>query len=101
MFSDGFFAQLFLASNEFSDWWSKLYGWHKTLFILAVGIAIMVGYFLHSLFAGEKADANQWGGVTLEWKSPSPPPLENFDHDPVWTGEVYDYSTLSAEEMKR
>jgi len=69
--------------------------------ILFTGLAIMLGYFMHSLFAGKKADRNQWGGVTLEWKCPSPPPLENFDHTPVMTGEVYDYSTLTPEEMKR
>ena len=70
-------------------------------FILGTGIAIMVGYFLHSLFAGKKANRNQWGGVTLEWKTDSPPTLENFDHDPVWTGECYDYSKLTPEEMTR
>ena len=52
-------------------------------------------------FAGKKADQNQWGGVTLEWKTHSPPPHLNFDEQPVVTGEVYDYSTLTAEEMKR
>ncbi len=70
-------------------------------FILGIGVAIMVGYFLHSLVAGKKAVRNQWGGVTLEWQTDSPPKLENFDHDPVWTGEVYDYSKLTPEEMTR
>ena len=62
--------------------------------ILGAGVALMVGYLVHSLLAGKKAMQNHWGGVTLEWLSPTPPPLENFDEPPVVTTEVYDYSTL-------
>ena len=62
--------------------------------ILGTGVALMVGYLVHSLLAGKKAMQNHWGGVTLEWLSPTPPPLENFDEAPVVTTEVYDYSTL-------
>ncbi|MBK8099210.1 MAG: cbb3-type cytochrome c oxidase subunit I [Planctomycetes bacterium] len=62
--------------------------------ILGCGVALMFGYLLASLFAGKKAMQNQWGGVTLDWMTPTPPPLENFHQTPVWRGEVYDYSTL-------
>jgi len=62
--------------------------------ILGAGVALMVGYLVHSLLAGKKAMQNHWGGVTLEWLSPTPPPLENFDEPPVVTTEIYDYSTL-------
>jgi cytochrome c oxidase subunit 1 len=41
---------------------------------------------------GPKAEANPWGGETLEWKVPSPPPLENFAEIPVVTTGPYDYS---------
>ncbi|MCC6671365.1 MAG: cbb3-type cytochrome c oxidase subunit I [Planctomycetes bacterium] len=63
--------------------------------ILGVGFAIMVAYLLHSLLGVRKARRNEWGGVTLEWDSPSPPPLENFERPPVVTREVYDYSVLN------
>jgi cytochrome c oxidase subunit 1 len=62
--------------------------------ILGSGVALMVGYLVLSIFSGKKAMQNHWGGVTLEWLTPTPPPLENFDHPPVVTNEVYDYSTL-------
>ena len=62
--------------------------------LLGAGVALMVGYLVHSLLAGKKAMQNQWGGVTLDWVAPTPPPLENFDEPPVVTTEVYDYSTL-------
>ncbi|HLU40439.1 MAG TPA: cbb3-type cytochrome c oxidase subunit I [Planctomycetota bacterium] len=70
-------------------------------YILASGVALMIVYFVHSLIAGEKAKANQWGAVTLEWASSSPPPLYNFDKDPIVTREVYDYSVPSQAEGYR
>jgi cytochrome c oxidase subunit 1 len=38
----------------------------------------MFGNLFHGLFKGEKAEDNPWGGATLEWRIPSPPPTENF-----------------------
>ena len=40
---------------------------------------------------GPIASANPWGAKTLEWYVPSPPPLENFEHLPVVTGDAYGY----------
>ena len=34
------------------------------------------------------------GGVTLEWHTSSPPPLENFKVIPIVTTEPYDFSQL-------
>jgi cytochrome c oxidase subunit 1 len=68
-------------------------------FILAIGVFIMLCYFVHSLFAGEKAKPNPWGAVTLEWESPSPPPVFNFERDPVMTREAYDYSVLDTKKV--
>jgi cytochrome c oxidase subunit I len=40
---------------------------------------------------GPKAGANPWKALTLEWQTTSPPPIENFDEDPVlWSGP-YEY----------
>jgi cytochrome c oxidase subunit 1 len=68
--------------------------------ILGLGIGLMVFYLVASLFQGKKAMQNQWGGVTLDWLTPTPPPLENFDNPPVVTTEVYDYSTLDLKTMQ-
>jgi cytochrome c oxidase subunit 1 len=51
--------------------------------ILAAGLAIIAGNLLRSLFKGQKAPADPWGGRTLEWTIPSPPPAENFVETPV------------------
>ncbi|MBL9079303.1 MAG: cbb3-type cytochrome c oxidase subunit I [Planctomycetes bacterium] len=68
--------------------------------ILGVGVAVMVFCFVASLFQRKKAMQNQWGGVTLDWLTPTPPPLENFAEAPTVTNEVYDYSTLDYKAMQ-
>ena len=68
--------------------------------ILGSGVALMVFYLVASLFTGKKAMQNQWGGVTLDWMTPTPPPLENFAHPPKVTTEVYDYSTLDIKSTQ-
>jgi len=34
--------------------------------------------WLHGLLKGRPAPANPWGGNSLEWHTPSPPPHDNF-----------------------
>ena len=43
--------------------------------LLGVSMFITVVYLVGSLFGGKKAPPNPWGATTLEWQSPSPPPL--------------------------
>ncbi len=50
---------------------------------LAVGLAVIFGNLIKSIFRGEKAPMNPWGGKSLEWTVPSPPPHENFEEIPV------------------
>jgi cytochrome c oxidase subunit 1 len=60
--------------------------------ILAVGYFIPLVYLIWSLRAGEHATANPWGATGLEWKTPSPPPLHNFEATPTVKEEAYAYS---------
>lgn len=57
--------------------------------ILVTGILIMLGNILYSVFKGAKAPANPWGGTTLEWQVASPPPLLNFEHEPIIRKDPY------------
>ena len=57
----------------------------------------MGAYLLHSLFRGKKAPANPWGGTTLEWTCPSPPPYDNFPEPPS-VGRPYDHRGLEWDE---
>ncbi len=66
--------------------------------VMISGIITIIVNLIHAFRKGEKASANPWGGITLEWQVPSPPPLENFDVIPTITHNPYDYSAL--EEVK-
>ena len=66
--------------------------------ILFVGLVVIFSNLIRSLFKGEKAPANPWGGRTLEWSIPSPPPAENFAEVPTVTTRPYDYQTEYGEK---
>jgi cytochrome c oxidase subunit 1 len=51
----------------------------------------MIFNLARSARKGPKAPANPWGGKTLEWTVPSPPPTLNFDKPPVVPNDPYDY----------
>jgi cytochrome c oxidase subunit I len=64
--------------------------------ILGVGYAIPLIYLIWSIRYGPPAGPNPWGATGLEWKTPSPPPTENFEEIPVVTEEAYQYKTQEA-----
>lgn len=69
--------------------------------ILVAGILILVINLIISLRKGAPAPADPWGGATLEWTIPSPPPTENFAVIPQITSGPYDYSKYAnASEAK-
>lgn len=65
--------------------------------VLVSGLIIMIVNLIAALKNGKKASMNPWGGRTLEWTVPSPPPLENFDEIPVIDHGPYDYEAGTAE----
>jgi cytochrome c oxidase subunit 1 len=65
--------------------------------ILGVGYLLPLVYLLWSFRYGPAAGPNPWGATGLEWRTPSPPPTENFDKVPVVTEEPYAYPTMEAE----
>ncbi|RJP62482.1 MAG: cytochrome c oxidase subunit I [Ignavibacteriales bacterium] len=62
--------------------------------IMVTGLFILIYNLIKAFRKGEPATINPWGGITLEWRVPSPPPLENFEEIPVITHDPYDYSAL-------
>ena len=59
-------------------------------FVMAAGFFVILGYLMHSVFRGKLAAANPWGGNSLEWWTPSPPPPLNFDRVPE-AQDPYDF----------
>ncbi len=59
--------------------------------VLISGLLLMAHNLVKSLRKGKPAEANPWGGITLEWQTSSPPPLLNFDKAPVVNHGPYDF----------
>ncbi|MBF0506394.1 MAG: cytochrome c oxidase subunit I [Nitrospirae bacterium] len=57
--------------------------------VLAAGLIIIFRNLIVAFYRGPKAPDNPWGGSTLEWQVPSPPPRENFEEIPVITRGPY------------
>ncbi|MEO6597086.1 MAG: cbb3-type cytochrome c oxidase subunit I [Planctomycetota bacterium] len=107
-FNATFIPQFIMGSRgmprRYATYVPEYHGYHQAstigAMVLGSGVALMVYGLIASLFQDKKAMQNQWGGVTLEWHTPTPPPLENFDVPPIVTTEVYDYSTLDLETTR-
>jgi cytochrome c oxidase subunit 1 len=70
-------------------------------FLMGITLVVSFGNLVHSLFRGRKAPRNPWGGSTLEWQAPSPPPLYNFyAHEQPTLYELYDYSDMVWDEQE-
>ncbi|HEY9828521.1 MAG TPA: cytochrome c oxidase subunit I, partial [Stenomitos sp.] len=69
-------------------------------YILAVSTLPFLVNAIWSWFKGKPAGANPWRGLTLEWTTSSPPPVENFHSDPVLTNGPYDYGHVPSEETE-
>ena len=69
-----------------------------------LGISV-IPFFINIVWSwsqGKVAGRNPWGALTLEWQTTSPPPIENFEEEPIlWTGPYeYGIDELSLESDK-
>jgi cytochrome c oxidase subunit 1 len=62
--------------------------------IMVSGLLIMMYNLAMSLKEKVVAPDNPWGGVTLEWTVPSPPPVHNFVTKPLVQDYPYDFSEV-------
>jgi cytochrome c oxidase subunit 1 len=62
-------------------------------YILAVSTIPFLINASWSWVSGKKAGDNPWRGLTLEWMTTSPPPVENFEITPVLKSGPYDYGS--------
>ena len=58
-------------------------------YILGLSLFIVLYNWVTALISGPKAPANPWGSNTLEWRTTSPPPHDNFAETPE-AGDPYD-----------
>jgi cytochrome c oxidase subunit 1 len=66
--------------------------------ILGVGYLLPMIYLIWSMRYGPRAGSNPWPATGLEWRTPSPPPTENFKETPVVTWAPYEFRP--REEME-
>jgi cytochrome c oxidase subunit 1 len=66
--------------------------------ILVAGLLMMFFNLARGLFRKTEVSANPWGGVTLEWTVPSPPPVENFAEPPVISEPPYTFNPPAKEQ---
>ena len=62
--------------------------------LILAAIVLMFYNLLASLRNGAKAPGDPWGGTTLEWSLPSPPPAHNFHDQPAIKAYPYDFSDV-------
>ncbi|MBX3156121.1 MAG: cbb3-type cytochrome c oxidase subunit I [Deltaproteobacteria bacterium] len=62
-------------------------------FLLGISMFVSVVSLLMSFKYGKRAARNPWGSTSLEWQSPTPPPLYNFESPPQ-LHEIYNYDDL-------
>ncbi|HKJ99206.1 MAG TPA: cbb3-type cytochrome c oxidase subunit I [Desulfotignum sp.] len=65
------------------------------------GIGLMVANLVASFARQRTAGPDPWGGVTLEWTIPSPPPVHNFVHPPEIMAYPYDFSGVTDRSEQR
>jgi cytochrome c oxidase subunit 1 len=63
-------------------------------FIMVFGIMLLIVNLWLSFRERVVAPADPWGGTTLEWKVPSPPPVHNFIEQPQVMEYPYDFSEV-------
>ena len=59
--------------------------------VLAFGYVLPLIYLTGSLLRGRNASANPWHATGLEWRTPSPPPSNNFAAAPTVRTPPYRY----------
>jgi cytochrome c oxidase subunit I len=59
--------------------------------LLGLGLLTTLGYIVVAFWTGKPSGPNPWRSACFEWRSPSPPPHENFTEVPQWTTGPYDY----------
>ncbi|MBF0488967.1 MAG: cytochrome c oxidase subunit I, partial [Nitrospirae bacterium] len=69
-------------------------------YITIVGFLMTLYNFVHSAIKGEKAPANPWNSLSLEWQIPSPPPFYNFEQIPTITDGPYEYGKPADTTVK-
>jgi len=92
-----FIAGIMGMPRRYADYLPEYVVYHRLStigsWIMVSAILLMFGNLIYSLWKGRRAAVNPWGGATLEWQVPTPPPVENFVGRPDLSRGPYEYPT--------
>ncbi len=76
--------------------------WISTIgaYTIGIGMLTFMAAIIISWRSGQKASGNPWGSKSLEWQTPTPVPLENFEVLPVVTEKPYNYGVPDPYEKE-
>jgi cytochrome c oxidase subunit 1 len=105
-FNTTFFTQFVMGSHgmprRYYDYLPQFTIYHQISsigsYVMAAGFFLIAYYLIKSLFRGAPAPMNPWGGNSLEWHTPSPPPHDNFATTPV-AEDPYDYDRITGDPV--
>ncbi len=87
LYSPMFYLGMMGMPRRYYDYLEEFHGGNilSTLgsWVLVTGFIIIVVNLVRSARKGPPAEMNPWHSKTLEWTVPSPPPVLNFDKEPV------------------
>jgi len=91
--------------RRYFDYLPHFHTWHLVSTIGSwfngLGYVIVLTNLLVSAFTGEKAEANPYNALSLEWQTSSPPPETNFITRPTFPASIYDYGTEGKEDTSK
>jgi cytochrome c oxidase subunit 1 len=67
-------------------------------FLFGLSLFCVLFNLIHSLMKGEKAGANPWDGLSLEWETATPPIEHNFHDQPICTVGPYEFPDIDVKE---
>jgi len=92
-----FIAGIMGMPRRYADYLPEYVVYHRLStigsWIMVSAILLMFGNLIYSLWRGRRSGVNPWGGATLEWQVPTPPPVENFVGRPDLSRGPYEYPT--------
>jgi len=90
-----FFAGMEGMPRRYADYLPKYQLYHQIstvgAILMASSIFVMIGNLVASFRRPRTDVVNPWGGATLEWQVPTPPPTLNFDGEPDMSRGAYEY----------